>query len=435
MPHPIRLLLVLLITTIASAQAPSTQNATEPGSELTVFLLTMGPGDMIFEKFGHNAILIEDRRTGQSYAFNYGIFQFDQGFIWRFLRGRMRYWMEAAEGRGTINYYTNIENRSVWLQELNLTPAQRAKLWNHLAWNVREENKYYFYNYYNANCSTRVRDALDLALDGQIAAQLEGVPTGRTYRWHTRRIVAGDPIIYTALSFVLGPNVDREISAWEESFLPEEFMKYLRNLTVVDGAGNRVPIVVSEQKLRTSTEYDTRATPPTGRIFAYLIVGLLVGAGFVLAARKVERRWVRWSFILGALFWSLLAGGAGAFLSWGFTTEHWSVYWNENWLQFNPVALGLLVAVPLAVRGGRRARNAALIVASIVLASSLVGFLLQVSPTLNQFNGEMVALMLPGHAGLAIAAYLLARRPDPAPAKAPAKAVAKQVVPPRRSGR
>ena len=45
------------------------------------------------------------------------------------------------------------------------------------------------YDYYRDNCSTRVRDALDLALGGAIRRTLVGVPTGPTYRSHTRRLV------------------------------------------------------------------------------------------------------------------------------------------------------------------------------------------------------------------------------------------------------
>lgn len=423
--------LALLPVPAAARQSPTTASAAEPGSHLAVFLLTMGPGDMIYERFGHNAILIEDRTTGESYAFNYGIFAFDDGFIWRFLNGNMMYWMEAADGRGTIQHYAAVEDRSMWIQELNLTSPQKTKLWNHLAWNLRDENKHYLYNYYNNNCSTKVRDAIDLAVGGQIADQLQGKPTGRTYRWHTRRIVASDPLIYTALSFVLGPNVDREISQWEDSFLPEELMKYLRTVTVLDDAGNPVPIVAREQKLRTSAAYANPDAPPRGWIAGYLVAGLLIGGTFVLLARYAQRRWARRSLLAAAVLWGLFVGGTGAFLSWGFTTDHWSVYWNENWLQFSPLALLLAVVVPPAMLGKRWATKPALIVAAIVLASSLLGFLVQALPTFNQENGEMIALMLPAHVGLAIAAYLLLTR-KPAPATS---AAAKRMVPSKGSGR
>ena len=53
------LLLAALIASTAAAQTPS-----EPGSELTVSLITMGQGDEVWELFGHNAIWIRDAKRG-----------------------------------------------------------------------------------------------------------------------------------------------------------------------------------------------------------------------------------------------------------------------------------------------------------------------------------------------------------------------------------
>ena len=38
--------------------------------------------------------------------------------------------------------------RSVWQQELNLTPAQRLAMRDFLEWNARKENRFYRYDYY-----------------------------------------------------------------------------------------------------------------------------------------------------------------------------------------------------------------------------------------------------------------------------------------------
>ena len=38
----------------------------------------MGPGDQVWEKFGHNAIWIHDEKTGTDLAYNYGMFDFAQ---------------------------------------------------------------------------------------------------------------------------------------------------------------------------------------------------------------------------------------------------------------------------------------------------------------------------------------------------------------------
>src|SRR5450432_1443119 len=85
-PAPfIALLFALAITTnIAVAE-----EAPQHGANLDVALLTFGPGTQVWERFGHNAILIRDRSGGVENLYNYGIFDFDQeDFFLNFARGR-----------------------------------------------------------------------------------------------------------------------------------------------------------------------------------------------------------------------------------------------------------------------------------------------------------------------------------------------------------
>src|SRR6185437_12821667 len=133
----------------------------EPGSQFTVYLVTAGQGDAIWEKFGHTAIWIHDSVSGSDVAYNWGIFDFAQpGFIRRFLQGHMIYWMAPFNDPRMIRQYI-AANRSLWVQRLHLSPTQRNTLHDFVAWNAREENKYYRYDYYRDNCSTRVRDVFD----------------------------------------------------------------------------------------------------------------------------------------------------------------------------------------------------------------------------------------------------------------------------------
>src|SRR5436853_7798022 len=93
--------------------------------------MTMGPGTEIYERFGHNAIYVVDHRNkNAAYAFNYGVFDFDEpGFLSRFIEGKMMYWMEGGPGNEEIHYYKE-QDRSIWMQELNLSDRQKARLWN-----------------------------------------------------------------------------------------------------------------------------------------------------------------------------------------------------------------------------------------------------------------------------------------------------------------
>ena len=77
-----------------------------------------------------------------------------------------------------------------------------------------------------------MRDALDRALGGRIKDYAGTLATGKTYRFHTQRLTANDPLVYTGLLLGLGQPVDREISAWDEMFLPLALRDHIRNVTV-----------------------------------------------------------------------------------------------------------------------------------------------------------------------------------------------------------
>ncbi|HEX6612268.1 MAG TPA: DUF4105 domain-containing protein, partial [Rhodanobacteraceae bacterium] len=63
-----------------------------PGENLRVDLYTYGPGDIYWERFGHDALVLTDLGDGQAIAFNYGLFDFNQkDFFYNFARGRMNY--------------------------------------------------------------------------------------------------------------------------------------------------------------------------------------------------------------------------------------------------------------------------------------------------------------------------------------------------------
>src|SRR5688500_4185796 len=224
-----------------------------PGSGLTVYLMTMGAGDLVWERFGHNAIWIHDAARGTDAVYNWGMFDFAQpGFLRRFLTGDTRYWMAAFDLNSTVDVYAG-SNRTVLVQELDLTPAQRAELQRFAEWNEREENRYYRYDYYRDNCSTRVRDAIDRVLGGLIRASLDTVSTGTTYRWHNRRLTLEVPFQYTGMDIVLGQPGDQTISAWEEAFLPMRFRERIRALRVTGPDGTTRPLVRSERQLFEAT--------------------------------------------------------------------------------------------------------------------------------------------------------------------------------------
>ncbi|HEX3276802.1 MAG TPA: DUF4105 domain-containing protein, partial [Gemmatimonadales bacterium] len=363
--------------------------------------MTFGPGRQVWERFGHNAIWVHDPVQGSDEAYNYGLFDFhQQNFVLRFVRGQMWYWMAGFPADQYIAQYQR-DNRSVWIQQLDLTPAAARQLQAYLEWNATPEHRFYHYDYYRDNCSTRVRDAIDRVVGGALRRQTAGVAAGSTYRFHTQRLTANDPLIFTGLLVALGQGVDRPLTAWEEMFLPLKLRDWVRGVTVPGPDGRPVPLVRQERTIFESSAPAPADAPPDW-LWWYGGLGAAVGAGAWLFARGARTSAAgRFGFLVLCGGWGVVAGLAGLVLAglWGLT-DHVMAYRNENLLQLQPLALALAPAGFAAVRGRSSTRRWAM-VAVVVAGLSLLGLMLKLLPGFDQVNQPVIALALPAQAGIA----------------------------------
>jgi hypothetical protein len=395
----------------APAQGPPPPTAAEAASAagVRVYLMTIGQGDAVWERFGHNALWVHDPARGTDLAYNWGMFDFAQpNFLGRFLTGDTQYWMEPFDARSLAAHYGTVERRRVIVQELALTDAQKASVRAFVQWNAQEANRYYRYDYYLDNCSTRVRDAIDRALGGVVRDALRGVPTGTSYRSHTRRLMAGDVPTYTGIQLALGRPADAPIDAWQESFLPTRLMAHLARVRVPVAGADPRPLVLRTDTLFAVPERAPERAAPPSYAFGYGAAGLALGAALLALGRAgaAGRRGADAAFAVLAGLWTLLAGLAGtALLLAGTVTRHVFMGRNENLLAVNPVALLLFVLLLLAVgfrKAAPRARwgGRAAIVAAVLAACTLLGAVLSAIPGLGQRSTELFALLLPVHGAL-----------------------------------
>ncbi|HSJ08738.1 MAG TPA: DUF4105 domain-containing protein [Longimicrobiales bacterium] len=407
MRYWLRLLSVLSLVPLL-AQPAQAQVAAVPGSDLTVYLATFGPGDAVWEKFGHNAIWIRDATTRTSTSYNYGMFHFDQpGFVPRLMKGRMLYSMGVYDAEAELAAYMD-RNRSVWVQQLNLTADQKHRLREYLEQNYARDGGSYLYDYFRDNCSTRIRDALDHVLGGSIRRALVGTSTGTTFRSHSLRLTAASIPTYTGLMLGLGRPTDRAIDAWEESFIPMELMSHLRNVMVSDADGNPRPLVAEER-----IAFDAVRQPPPdqapSRVLGYLIVGIGLAAGLTtLARRGPDSRRAQVALAILVSLWGVLTGFFGSLLALLLLTDHSAAHSNLNLLQVNPLGFLLAVAGPLAIVAAQRFPRMARLAwpAALALAGlSATGLMLHLVPSLAQDNGPIIALALPVHLALVLCLY------------------------------
>ena len=327
----IRRIAILLVLLLAAPRlaAQSAGNAGEPAPE--VWLVSYGPGEIYWQRFGHNAIWIRDPGLGLDHAFNFGFFDFGQeDFFLRFLQGRMLYFSAARPASEEFAAYID-ENRSIRAQRLALSPDQAMDLVAYLLNEVRPENRDYLYDYYRNNCATRVRDALDRALGGVLAERFSAVPAEQSWRDHTRRLTVDDFWLYLGLEIALGAPVDGPIDRWEEMFIPAVLADAVADMRIAGDA----PLVLEDVML-----YHSTLAPPPAAPRAWWPRYLLASLGLAAVAWLLTRRGPPWLAPALGRAWFGIAGLAGcALVFFWFGTDHRVASLNLNLLVFNPIWL------------------------------------------------------------------------------------------------
>lgn len=354
---------------------------------------TMQPGEVFFERFGHNAIVVVDPATGTATSYNFGYFDpGESDFVGNFARGVMQYYLvDLPLGEDLAQYRDS--GRGVRLQWLDLPPEQAQALAAALAVRARPENARYRYDYFTANCSTQVRDALDVAMGGTLKPQLAGRSRGNTYRSESVRLASPATWMWLGFDLGLGPSADQPMSRWEEAFIP---MRLADSLREAKNAAGR-PLVQAEEELLPHRIAPEPAEAPR-RWWPWLIAGLVAAAASMLVGRRHPRALAA----IALPFWTLcaIAGGLLVYL-WGFS-EHWAAWRNHNLLLLNPLCL-LLLPGAVAVLRRRNPGRLFSVTLQLVALCALFAWFVQWLPFAfgYQFNQPWIALLLPIHLVLA----------------------------------
>ncbi|HMB55946.1 MAG TPA: DUF4105 domain-containing protein [Arenimonas sp.] len=391
--------LLALMLSAGAGQAESTPAAAAPLATVTapdiaaprIDVITMAPGEEFWERFGHDAIVVTDPTSGTSTSYNFGFFDpSEPGFIGNFVHGKMRYQLVALPLAEDLAGY-EAKGRGVIDQRIDLDPAQATALANALAENAKPENSRYTYDYFLANCSTRVRDMLDTALAGNLKAQLTGRSQGNTYRSESVRLAW--PAKWMAFGFHVGLSgaADKPLSRWDEAFIPMRLSDSLRESKRADGR----PLVAEETILLPHH----LSLPPT-EMPRWRVPAMFIGIALALVTLWIGKRRPRLLAALALPFW-FFAGVLGALMLFiWFGSAHVFGYGNENLLLLSPLSL-LLLPGALAVLFGKPAPPSFRLLLWLLAGSAAIAGFLKFLPSRPQENVEWVLLLLPLHWALA----------------------------------
>ena len=373
------MLLLGLAFGAGQAQAQPGRNLTPEVEELykhkpVVELVTMGIGSLIWERHGHIALCIRYDDANQDACYNYGIGDFHHPVAMGtgFFRGTKSFYVGKMNPSGMFDIY-RYADRSIWVQPLPLSQQEVQNVITKLESDIREENKYYAYDHFWDNCTTRVRDVLDGATGGKISAMIEK-PDNRTYRDLARDGFYGMRIALLITDMAMGRATDRVPTYFERMFLPDYMREAATKLWGVQ------PIAI----------YERRGPPPlkdgpSGRLLFALVVLLITAPAILLTwLGRGQRIGIAIAVVpaalLGLAFWVLAIISPLPY-----------VHINESCLVFFPLDV-LLFALPLRLR--RSYARGRVVSLALVVVLQVVGVLKQ--PLLAPLLWPLIPALLVG---------------------------------------
>jgi hypothetical protein len=317
-----------LIALLISAFVGSHAFAQQDSCDLRISLLTCGPGGDLYSIWGHTAIRVTEKNTGRDIIFNYGTFDFeDPDFYMKFTRGKLLYSVSTSSYANFLYEY-QYEGRSVIEQLLNLTCAEKEKLYTALRTNAREENKYYNYDFVFDNCSTRPGEIIIKNADDSVWLKKilpDPAPSFRNLI-HEYLDKGNQPWSKFGIDILLGSRLDRRSTNRQAMFLPDYLMKSFDSASTAKG-----PLVLEKKPILPEAPRDSEKSFFTPLVFSITLLLIFGALSFTQAL------WAKNILNIFDIAYFLILGLLGCFLlfMW-FGTDH---YWCKN-------NLNLLWALP-----------------------------------------------------------------------------------------
>lgn len=312
--------------------AASSLHATEGEKGLRLSLLTCSPGQDLYAVFGHSAMRIVDSAAGTDIVYNFGTFDFsDPDFYTKFVRGKLKYFLSQSNYADFIYEYAYFK-RPVTEQVLALSEQEKKSIQLSLFENLREENRFYKYDFLFDNCTTRLRDLIFKANTASVFLPPAFAVRGSTFRDHLHSYLDRAEMPWTKLGIdiLLGVGADRIMDVNESMFLPDPLMVGVRTASRAAGPLELESTMILDYPENKSGSLSLNWLTPAIVFFLFGLLVILSGyskTGFLQSVSK----WM-----------DLLIFGVSGFLgllllfTW-FGTDHESFRYNLNLIWASPL--------------------------------------------------------------------------------------------------
>ena len=298
------------------------QNQLSPNAEISV--LTIGPGTVLNDAFGHSAFRIHDPINNLDKTFDYGRFDFEApNFYLNFGRGKLNYSIGDSIYYDFIEFYIR-QNRTVKEQILNISQPEKQILYDYLLNNIKPKNRDYLYEFFFDNCATKIKDVTRIALNNNIIFNTPKGFKAEKFRRLIHNNVNRNSWGSFGIDVALGSVIDRTATPEEHMFLPENIFTFFENASL---KSTNKPLVKESKILYSKIETGNDNQFFTSPLFIFGIIGSFII--FITYNNYKKNKRSKW---LDATLFSITGiVGILVLLLW-FATDHTGTHQNYNLL-------------------------------------------------------------------------------------------------------
>ena len=319
------------------------------------YLAAQPSDEDVYTLYGHAGLRVCDSVQGFDVTFNYGLFNFSEDFVPRFIQGKTDYIVLPIP---TSDYMSEYQDRGVIYELVLRTDSlQRAHLWQLLIENVQPEHRTYRYNAFRDNCSTRPLALYFATLKGKNQSPLDtqqltfkfdsvsSIPPLSPTTWRTaiNELEASSPWLVLGTDLAMGTALDQEMSISQRFFIPTEVARLLPHLSVATSSEGDNWVRPVQQAIAYGQPHPIA---PAGLSLTHpqVVFTLLLLISVIVFICRYRRKPVA-GIIEGTIY--LVAGLGGSLLCYlTFLSEHPMVSPNYNLLALHPLYLLIALLMP-----------------------------------------------------------------------------------------
>jgi hypothetical protein len=318
------LLLILMVVSINFATLFS-----QSPNDTSFYLLTCDPGTEAYSHYGHSALRVVIPSIQSDMVYNWGVFDYNTpNFVWKFAKGRLDYMLGVYPYDRFLQDYM-MENRGVYSQMINLESVEKLRLMLLLQENMKPENRYYKYDFFYDDCSTRIRDLIENILGDKLIYPPDETNNVPTFREKIDGHLVTVPWLKMGIDLLMGTPGERKTSFRDRMFLPEDLQ---RNLTqvVVNRDRKMLPLLQSSVTILDFPPLGIKPPFYLTPVFIFTLLFILLVLISTWLKKSVVMNYVDIAIFLVFSVISLLM------IFFNFFTDHLQMRMNLSIIWFNP---------------------------------------------------------------------------------------------------